>query len=387
MTEPPALPRRPRIAWLPGDGIGPEVCRAARYVLDTIGFEGDHDSWSVGWDCWSSHGDALPSETIQAIRSSNVVMFGAISSFGSREAEAALPKKLRGQGLRYRSPIVRIRQEFDLYAKLIHAPSFEGAPRSAVSPVDFVVVRENSEGLYSGVEMFPTEPEVRRVLRSVSTAMARFDACPNEEMALAVRVITRPASIRIARVAFEEARRRSKTRVTLVEKPNVLRETSGLVEQCAREVSAEYPGIEFEVVNVDAMMMSLVKTPGAFQVILASNLFGDIVSDLCAQLAGGIGLVATANLGDSRAVFEPLHGSAPKYTGLDRVNPTGAILSAAMMLEWLGDCARAEWIREGVRRVIRSGTALTRDLGGSAGTRAMTDAIGAASLEARDERR
>ncbi len=367
--------RRPRIAWLPGDGIGPEVLDAARLVLEAVGFDAEIVPADVGWTCWTREGDALPAATLEILRTSDAALFGAITSKPALEAQDELDARLRGRGLVYRSPIVRIRQELDLFAKIVRARSFPGNPRNREEPVDLVVVRENTEGLYAGIEMHPLPDAVRRAIRDAAPEMRRFDDVAAEDMAVGCRVITRRGARRIARAAFEIARAERRGAVTLVEKANVLRETSRLMVEEARAAQREFPEIRLEEANVDAILMSLVKDPRRYGVLLASNLFGDVLSDLCAQLAGGSGLTPTANLGEKYAVFEPLHGSAPKYAGRDVADPVGAILSAAMMLEHLGESERAARIRGSVGDVIRRGSSCTRDLGGSAGTRAMAEAI------------
>jgi 3-isopropylmalate dehydrogenase len=366
---------RPRIAWLPGDGIGPEVLDAARLVLDASGFEADYEPGDIGWEFWKREGNPLPDRTIQVIRSCDAALFGAITSLPAGETENALDPPLRGRGFVYRSPIVRLRQELRLDAKIIRARSFPGNPKNHREGIDLVVVRENSEGLYAGIELRAPSREVREALGRASAAMHRFDGVAGEDMALACRIVTRDGARRIARVAFEIAAREGRDRVTIAEKPNVLRETSGMMIEEARSVAGEFPAVRLDEVNVDAITAGLVKDPLRYSVILASNLFGDILSDLAAELAGGIGLAPTANIGDTHAVFEPLHGSAPKYAGKGVANPTGAILSGAMLLERLGDDERAERVREGVARVIAQGAATTRDLGGWAGTREMAEAI------------
>lgn len=372
----PSFPRRPVIAWLPGDGIGPEVMAAARTVLDASGFDAEYIEAEIGWELWKREGDPLPARTLQILRAADAALFGAITSRPDPEAQEELDPVLRGKGFTYRSPIVRMRQELRLDTKLVHAHSFAGNPRNHREGIDLWVVRENSEDLYSGVEFHPVPQELRDALRRESAGMRRFDDVGTPDLAIACRVVTRGAARNIARRAFDLARRREMTSVTIVEKPNVLRETSGLMIAEARHVAAGFPEIRLEEINVDAMMMSLVKDPGRFGVIVSSNLFGDILSDLCAELAGGIGLVPTANLGERNAVFEPAHGSAPKYASQDVANPVATILSAAMMLEWLEHPA-AEHIRRAVEQVIAEGSARTRDLGGWSGTREMAETIAA----------
>lgn len=369
--------RRPRIAWLPGDGIGPEVLDGARLVLEAVEFDAQILPADIGWECWKRDGDALPRTTLELLQTCDAALFGAITSRPPHEAQEDLATSLRGRGLHYASPIVRLRQELDLFTKIVRARAYDGNPNNHRKGIDLVVVRENTEGLYAGVELRGLSDELRSALRNASAAMRRFDEVASEDLALGCRIITRRGANRIARAAFELARRERRDSVTIVEKPNVLRETSWLMIEEARAVAREFPDIRLDEANVDAIVMSLVKDPLRFGVLVASNLFGDILSDLCAQLAGGIGLTGTANEGPQHAIFEPLHGSAPKYAGRNIVNPVGAIVSAAMMLERLGDGTRAARIHRAVEDVIRTGAARTRDLGGSAGTREMAEAIAA----------
>jgi 3-isopropylmalate dehydrogenase len=373
--------RRPVIAWLPGDGIGPEVMAAARTVLDAVRFDAQYVEAEIGWELWKREGDPLPARTLQVLRGADAALFGAITSRPDPEAQEELDPRLRAKGLVYRSPIVRMRQELRLNTKLVHAHAFSGNPRNHREGIDLWVVRENSEDLYSGIEFHPTPSELRETLARTAPAMRRFEDVSSQDMAIACRVVTREGARNIARQAFLLAKRQGMRTVTMVEKPNVLRETSGLMIAEARRVAAGFPEIRLEEVNVDAMMMSLVKDPARFGVIVSSNLFGDILSDLCAELAGGIGLVPTANLGEKNAVFEPAHGSAPKYASQDVANPVATILSAAMMLDWLG-YPQAVRIRRAVGKVIAEGIAHTRDMGGWSGTREMGEAI--AGVVARD---
>ena len=358
-----------KIAWLPGDGIGPEVCGAARMVLDATGFEADYRDGDIGWEFWKNEGNPLPERTLDLLNATDCAFFGAITSKPGADAARELAPRLHGQGLAYRSPIVRMRQLLDLYTCLRPARAFPANPLNYREDIDLVVFRENTEGMYIGVE-FTRAPEVFYQ----DPAMARIP----REAAISLRSITRESSRRIVRAAFEYAVRHGRRKVTAVHKANVLRATCGVFLEAAEEVAAQYPGIVFDTANVDAMCMWLLKNPGQYDVIVTTNLFGDILSDLCAQLVGGMGFGYSGNIGDRYAVFEPTHGSAPKYAGRNKVNPVAAILAAGMMLEWLGDQARAAAIQGAVAEVIRRGAVRTYDLGGSATTCEMAQAIAAA---------
>jgi isocitrate/isopropylmalate dehydrogenase len=355
-----------RIAWLPGDGIGQEVCDAARVVLDAAGFEAEYIHGDIGWEFWRREGEALPERTIALMRSTACAFFGAITSKPVAEAERELAPELRGRGLSYRSPIVRMRQLLDLYNCLRPCRAFAGNPLNYRDDIDLVVFRENTEGMYIGVE-FPRVPE--SFYRE--KAMARIP----RDAAVSLRSITRHGSLRIVRAAFEYAVQHHRRRVTAVHKANVLRATCGLFLEAAQEVAAAYPQIQFDSANIDAMGMWLLKNPKNYDVIVTTNLFGDILSDLCAQLVGGMGFGYSGNLGDSYAVFEPTHGSAPKYAGLNKVNPLATILAAKMMVEWLGDVATASRIESAVSEVVRRGEVRTYDMGGSATTSQMAEAV------------
>ncbi|HDT13532.1 MAG TPA: isocitrate/isopropylmalate dehydrogenase family protein, partial [Candidatus Aminicenantes bacterium] len=231
--------------------------------------------------------------------------------------------------------------------------------------IDLVIFRENTEGMYAGVEFLPLPEAVREALL-VNPKMKRFKDIPAAEIAVSTRIVTKSACARIVRAAFEFARKHGRKSVTLIEKPNVLRETGGLMLDTAREVAKGYPDIKFWDANVDAICMWLLKNPYDYDVLVAENLFGDIISDLAAQLVGGLGFACSGNIGDTYGVFEPTHGSAPKYAGMYKVNPIATILAAKMMLDWIGETAKGAAVEAAVAEVIKEGRARTYDLGGSA---------------------
>ncbi|HUA59839.1 MAG TPA: isocitrate/isopropylmalate dehydrogenase family protein [Verrucomicrobiae bacterium] len=367
--------RKYSIAWLPGDGIGPEVCDAARLVLDAAGFEAEYLHGDIGWEFWCKEGDALPPRTIDLLRRTDCAFFGAITSKPANDAARELVPELQGSGLTYRSPIVRMRQLLDLYICLRPCRAFHGNSLNYRDNIDLVIFRENTEGMYMGVEFSQVPEELRAV-----PAMSRipFDA------AISIRSVTRRASQRIVEAAFEFAVKNGRRKVTAVHKANVLRATCGVFLEAAREVAKQYPQIEFDVANVDAMCMWLLKNPLHYDVIVTTNLFGDILSDLCAQMVGGMGFAYSGNIGEKYAVFEPTHGSAPKYSGQNKVNPLAAILAAKMMVEWLGETAVAHNIERAVADVVARGAARTYDMGGSSSTmdvaRGVADALRFAHL-------
>lgn len=348
-----------RIAWLPGDGIGQEVSDAARVVLDAAGFEAEYLDGDIGWEFWCKEGDALPQRTLDLLRTTHCAFFGAITSKPAADAKRELAPELQGRGLTYRSPIVRMRQILDLYVCLRPCRSWRGNPLNYREDIDLVVFRENTEGMYIGVE-FPKVPESFYE----EPAIQRLP----KDAAISIRSVTRKASRRIVEAAFQYAVKNGRRKVTAVHKANVLRATCGVFLEAAQEVAARYPQIEFETANVDAMGMWLLKNPRNYDVIVTTNLFGDILSDLCAQLVGGMGFAYSGNIGDTYAVFEPTHGSAPKYAGLNKVNPLAGILAAKMMVEWLGETRIARNIEDAVAHLIERGEVRTYDMGGSAGT-------------------
>ena len=365
------------IGWMPGDGVGKEVMAATRQVLGAIGLDAEYVPMDIGWDYWCSEGDALPARTLEGLKSCDAALFGAITSKPKAEAEAELAPELQGKGLIYRSPIVRMRQLFDQYSNLRPCKAFAGNPLNYQDDIDLVVFRENTEGMYGGVEWCPVDGNIRKALEEHPN-FARFADTPPEEMALSSRIITWKGATRIIRAAFEYAQKHGYPTVTVVEKPNVLRETSGMMMDAARDVAKDFPDIDLWDTNIDAMVMWLVKNPQNYGVIATSNLFGDVISDLCAQLVGGLGFAAAGSIGEGIAVFEPTHGSAPKYDGQDKVNPLACILAAKMMLDHIGESEMATRVYAAVSKVIADGETRTYDMGGSAKCSEMGAAVAAA---------
>jgi isocitrate/isopropylmalate dehydrogenase len=364
-----------KIALMPGDGIGNDVMDAAKIVLDKIGLDAEYIPADIGWEFWCTEGEALPQRTIDILKESDCALFAAITSKPKEEAEAELIPELQGKGLIYRSPIVRLRQLFDLYVNLRPCKAFKGNPLNFRDDIDLVVFRENTQGLYAGVEFHPLPEKVRAALEEHSPRMEAFKGVASEDIALSTRIFTRQGCRRIVRQAFEYAANFGYPTVTVVEKPNVIRETSGLMVREARKIAAEYPGIELWETNVDAMAMWMVKNPQDYGVLVSSNMFGDIVSDLAAQLVGGLGFAASGNIGDELAVFEPTHGSAPKYAGQYKVNPTAMLLATKLMLDWLGETETAKGLQQAIADVIAEGKVRTYDMGGDSGTLDMARAV------------
>jgi len=357
-----------KIAWLPGDGIGNDVMEAAKIVLDELKLDADYIPGDVGWKFWKKEGNPLPDRTIKILKETDCCLFGAITSKPKEEAEKELAPELKGKSCVYSSPIVRLRQEFKLHTNLRPCKAYKGNPLNYRDDIDLVVFRENTEGLYSGVEFHPLPEKVMDSLLENHPKMKKFKDTPLEDIALSCRIFTRKACQSIVRQSFKYAKKFKRNSVTVVEKPNVIRETSGLMVREARKIASEYPGIELWETNIDAMCMWLVKNPQIYSVLVSSNMFGDIVSDLCAQLIGGLGFASSANIGDDYALFEPTHGSAPKYAGQYKANPMAMLLTVKLMLDYLGEKESAQRLENSIAQVIEEGKVRTYDLGGTAST-------------------
>jgi len=364
-----------KIAWLPGDGIGVDVLDATKFVLDKLRLDAEYIHGDIGWEFWRMEGEALPQRTLDLLRRVDAAMFGAITSKPVKAAELELIPELQGKGLIYRSPIVRMRQIFDLYVCLRPCKAYLGNPLNYKEEIDLVIFRENTEDLYSGVEFNPVPAELAEVLTKLSKPFGAFKDVPFHELAISNKIVTCKGSERIIRAAFEFARKHGRRKVTVIHKANVVRTTEGMFLDIAREVHKEFPEIEMDDANVDAICMWLLKNPKNYDVMVATNMFGDIISDLAAQMVGGLGFGCSGNIGDKLAVFEPSHGSAPKYAGMYKVNPIATILSAKMMLDWLGETEMGAALEKATAEVIRVGKVRTYDMGGSNTTLEMGEAI------------
>ncbi|MEM1665833.1 MAG: isocitrate/isopropylmalate dehydrogenase family protein [Nitrososphaerota archaeon] len=363
-----------KIAVLPGDGIGVEVIKAALMVLEAANFDAEYIHGDIGWEFWCKEGNPLPDRTLKIIKETDCALFGAITSKPKEDAEKELAPELRGKGFTYYSPIIRLRQELDLYACVRPCKAFSGNPLNYRDGIDIVIFRENTEGLYAGVEFYPLSRKVFDALCE-NVRMKEFEKFGLENVAVSLRVMTKQACERIVRAAFEYARKHKRRSVTVVDKPNVLRETGGLMLSVARKIAAEYPDIEYREANVDAMCMWMLKNPLEHDIIVAENMFGDILSDLAAQFVGGLGFAYSGNIGDNYAIFEPVHGSAPKHAGKNKANPIAAIMAGKMMVEWLGEVEVARAIEEAVAEVILEGKLRTYDMGGQTTTTEMAEGI------------
>lgn len=355
-----------RIAWLPGDGIGKDVLDATKIVLDRLGFDAAYQHGDIGWEFWCQEGDPLPRRTIELMKATDCAMFGAITSKPRAIADKELIPQMQNKGHVYRSPIVRMRQLFDLFICRRPCFAYPGNPLNYREGIDLVVFRENTEDLYAGIEYSPVPEEMFRIKGMEKVA---------RDAAISIKVNTPRGCRRIIEAAFEFAKDKKRKKVTCVHKANVVRATDGLFLEIFHEVSRSYPGIEPDEANIDSLCQWLLKRPLDYDVLVAPNLYGDIISDLCAQLTGGLGFGASGNIGADYAVFEPTHGSAPKYAGMYKVNPIATILAAGMMLEWLGEVQAAARVGKAIASVIREGKVRTYDMGGSASTLDMGQAI------------
>lgn len=361
------------IVAMPGDGIGKTVLPESIKVLNAVGFEAEYIHADIGWDFWRSEGNALPQRTIDLLEIHKLGLFGAITSKPKDAAEKELDPSLKGKGYTYFSPIVSMRQLFNLDICIRPCISFKGNPLNFIRKsasgsyeeplVNSVIFRQNTEGLYAGIEWTNPPSNVRAAFESHPKWKA-FKDVPNEELAISTRIITKKAAARIIRAAFEYAKKFGYKNVTVCEKPNVLRETSGMMLKIGKEVAKEYPDIALWDTNIDAQMMWLTKNPEDYGVVVAENMFGDIISDGFAGLVGGLGFACSANLGDEVAVFEPTHGSAPKYQELNPsiVNPIAMIMSACMMLDHISETEKADRIRKAIAKVVEEGKINTYDM-------------------------
>jgi isocitrate dehydrogenase (NAD+) len=389
-----------KIITLPGDGIGKVVLEQALRVLDAAGFDAEYIHGDIGWDFWCREGNPLPQRTLDLIAMHKIALFGAITSKPNDEAKAELSSELQGKGYVYSSPIVGLRQHFDLDICVRPCKSYKGNPLNFIRRgsggeieepmVDAVIFRQNTECLYAGVEWTNPPAVIHQAFMTHPKFRDNFGDVPVEELSISTRIFTRKATMRILMAAFEHARKFGYKSVTVCEKPNVIRETSGLMWKLAKEIRANsFPEIALHNTNIDAQMMWLTKNPEDYGVIVAGNMFGDIVSDGFAGLIGGLGFACSAQFSaDGIAVFEPTHGSAPKYAGYEVsiVNPIAMIESACMMLDYIGEKAIAVRIRKSVARVIEEGRVKTYDMmkmtgkpdvinNGAASTVQMTDEI------------
>ena len=389
------------IVALPGDGIGKAVLDETIRVLDAAGFDAEYVEGDIGWEFWKTEGNPLPDRTIELLKKHKIGLFGAITSKPKDEAFEELSHELKEKELVYSSPIVGLRQLFGLDICMRPCRTYKGNPLNFIRRgvgdaidepiVDVVIFRQNTEGLYGGVEWSNPPDQVYDALMTHPRFKKNFGDVPKEEISISTRIFTKNATERILRAAFEHAKNYGYKSVTLCEKPNVIRETSGIMYKMALEIQKnEFPEIQLWNTNIDAQMMWLTKNPEDYGVIVAGNMFGDIVSDGFAGLIGGLGFACSAQFNPDTGigVFEPTHGSAPKYADYETsiVNPIAMTESACMMLDFINENEMASKIRHAVAEVISEGKVRTYDMmkmrgsadvieHGAASTKEMADAI------------
>ncbi len=387
------------IVALPGDGIGRVVLEETIRVLNKAGFDADYVEGDIGWEFWKMEGNPLPDRTIKLLEKNKIGLFGAITSKPKDAAAAELDASLKDKGFIYSSPIVGLRQYFNLDVCIRPCKTYKGNPLNFIRrgpgntveepEIDVAIFRQNTEGLYGGVEWSNPPDIVYQGLATHPKFVQNFGDVPVEELSISTRIFTKKATERILRAAFEHARKFGYRSVTVCEKPNVIRETSGMMYKMAQEIqSVDFQDIELWNTNIDAQMMWLTKNPENYGVIVAGNMFGDIVSDGFAGLIGGLGFACSANLGEEVSVFEPTHGSAPKYADypVSIVNPIAMMESACMMLDHVGETEIALRIRNSISKVILEGSVRSYDMmkmtgradvidHGAASTSQMADAI------------
>ena len=388
------------IVAMPGDGIGKPVLEECIRVLNAAGFEADYVQGDIGWEFWCKEGNPLPDRTIKLLEEHKIGLFGAITSKPKDKAIAELTPELKDKGCVYYSPIVAMRQYYGMDICMRPCKTFKGNPLNFIRRgpnntieepmVDAMIFRQNTEGLYGGVEWTNPPDQVYEALKTHSQFTKNFSWCPKEELAVSTRILSKKYCTRIIKAGFEYAKKNGYKAITICEKPNVVRETSGMMLKIAQEMGKnEYPEIAVWDTNIDAQMMWLTKNPEYYNVIVSSNMFGDIISDGFAGLVGGLGFACSAQFSESGvAVFEPTHGSAPKYADYETsiVNPIAMFMSAVMMLEYLGENGIAKKIENAISAVVAEGKVQTYDMAkmrgtadvinkGAASTKAMADAI------------
>jgi len=345
-----------RVTLIPGDGVGPEVIDAARRCVEATGVKIEWEKVDAGAEIMDKYGTPLPDGVIDSIKRNRVALKGPVTT---------------PVGSGFRSVNVALRQKLDLYACLRPCKWYPGV-KSRYEGVDLVVVRENTEDVYSGIEFEQGKTETNELIKFI---LSSKNTKVSDDSGISIKPISRHASERIIRFAFDYARKNNRKKVTGIHKANIMKYSDGIFLEIFHRVAEEYPDIESEDKIVDNMCMQLVQKPALYDVLVLPNLYGDIVSDLCAGLVGGLGLAPGANIGDGIAVFEPTHGSAPKYKGMNKVNPTAAILSGVLMLRYLGEGEQADRLEQAVSQVIARGETVTYDLGGNAATSQMAKAI------------
>jgi len=331
------------ITFIPGDGVGPEISEATRRVLEATGVKFNWELAYAGADVIEEHGTPLPDSVLESIKKNKVAIKGPVTT---------------PVGTGFRSVNVALRKALDLYACIRPCKTYPGAP-TPFNDVDIVIVRENTEDLYAGVEFEKGTSTANELITFINDKLGDVIKA---DAGLSIKMITESGSRRIIRYAFEYARKYGRKKVTATQKANIMKYSDGLFLSVAREVASKYPDIQFQEALIDNLCMQLVRRPQEYDVIVAPNLYGDIISDLCAGLVGGLGLAPGANIGEEIALFEPTHGSAPRYTGQNRVNPMAMMFSGVMMLRHLGEIESADRLESAIAAVIAEGKSVTYDM-------------------------
>jgi isocitrate/isopropylmalate dehydrogenase len=354
------------IAVLPGDGIGVEVTKAAIPIFAALNIPVQLNFGDIGWTFWQNEGCAIPERTWQLIRQSDTVLLGATTSKPNREALEELGEAFRQKQPAYLSPIIQLRQQLDLFANV--RPCFN--IKNEGKEFNFTVIRENTEGLYAGFDYHPIPPELTSLL-ATKPAWGNLDP---KELSCSLRLQTKKGLLRLFEFAFQYAKKQKMQRVTLADKPNVLRQSGAFTREIFEEIASHYPHIKADILNVDAVALWMIRRPEDFGVIVAENMFGDILSDVGAGIMGGLGLAPSANIGEKGCYFEPVHGSAPKIMA-NRANPGAMFLTIALLLRHFGYSSEADLIKQALTKVVQAREYVTYDLGGNSSTEEMAGAI------------
>lgn len=346
------------VTILPGDGIGIDVMDACLPIIDRLGIRLNLKFGNIGWEYWKKYGDPVPKDTWNLVKKSDAVLLGAITSKPRRQALLELEESVN-HAKEYISPVIQLRQKLNLFANVRPITDCSGLSR-----YDFCIIRENTEGLYSGLDFYPISEDIQNIILSSSE---KFNKESLEKSAATIRVVTENGFERLLKFSVDWALKQGKKNIVIADKPNVFRQSSDLIFKLIRKYSKLYPDVKFSVENVDAVAMWMIKRPEKYEVIVCENQFGDILSDVGAAIMGGLGLAYSGNFGEGKlAYFEPVHGSAPKYAGLNKVNPMAMFFTISMLLDDLGFSKESQSIRKAISLAMKNEHYCTFDLGGIA---------------------
>lgn len=356
-----------KLAVLPGDGIGIEVIKATLPIFQVLGLNNiELVHGDIGWDCWKRIGNPVPEKTWELLKHTDACLLGAITSKPLQEAEEELPSELKGKNLQYVSPVIQLRQQLSLFANIRPIISVKNNKK-----YNFVVIRENTEGLYAGLDYGIIPENIKEAIKE----NPKWKSVSLNKAACTIRLQTEQGLLRLFQYAFSYAKENNYHLVTFADKPNVMRKSSFFAKQLLERVAAKHPDIQYEILNVDAVGLWMVRRPERFGVIVAENMFGDILSDVGAGVMGGLGFAPSANIGSNYCYFEPVHGSAPTHAGQNKANPTAMFLTVALLLKHFGFNQESERIVNSVIKVVQENKVVTYDLGGKASTIEMANEI------------